>query len=65
MGDVSGRGPDEAALGAGLRIAWRALTLAGADAGDALSTLELMIENGLSRASSCPRSGQCCCTPTA
>jgi DNA-binding NarL/FixJ family response regulator len=30
VGDVSGHGPDEAALGAGLRIAWRALTLSGA-----------------------------------
>ncbi|MGI8712263.1 MAG: PP2C family protein-serine/threonine phosphatase [Solirubrobacteraceae bacterium] len=45
MGDVSGRGPDEAALGAGLRIAWRALTLAGADPGRVVCTLELMIQN--------------------
>jgi serine phosphatase RsbU (regulator of sigma subunit) len=29
VGDVAGHGPDEAALGAGLRIAWRALTLSG------------------------------------
>jgi serine phosphatase RsbU (regulator of sigma subunit) len=29
IGDVAGHGPDEAALGAALRIAWRALTLAG------------------------------------
>lgn len=29
IGDVSGHGPDEAALGACLRIAWRSLTLAG------------------------------------
>jgi serine phosphatase RsbU (regulator of sigma subunit) len=29
IGDVSGHGPDEAALGVCLRIAWRALTLAG------------------------------------
>ena len=30
IGDVSGHGPDEAALGAALRGAWRALVLAGA-----------------------------------
>ena len=29
VGDVAGHGPDEAALGAALRIAWRALTFAG------------------------------------
>lgn len=29
IGDVSGHGPDEAALGVELRIAWRALTFAG------------------------------------
>jgi serine phosphatase RsbU (regulator of sigma subunit) len=29
MGDVSGHGPDEAALGALLRVSWRALVLAG------------------------------------
>ncbi|HUQ40729.1 MAG TPA: SpoIIE family protein phosphatase [Acidimicrobiales bacterium] len=29
IGDVSGHGPDEAALGVALRIAWRALVLAG------------------------------------
>jgi serine phosphatase RsbU (regulator of sigma subunit) len=44
MGDVSGRGPDEAALGAGLRIAWRALTLSGAADGGVLPTLQQMIE---------------------
>ncbi len=44
MGDVSGRGPDEAALGAGLRIAWRALTLSGAAADGVLHTLQQMIE---------------------
>jgi serine phosphatase RsbU (regulator of sigma subunit) len=44
MGDVSGRGPDEAALGAGLRIAWRALTLSRADADGVLHTLQQMIE---------------------
>jgi serine phosphatase RsbU (regulator of sigma subunit) len=29
IGDVAGHGPDEAAIGVNLRIAWRALTLAG------------------------------------
>lgn len=45
VGDVSGRGPDEAALGAGLRIAWRALTLAGAATDRVVHTLQRMIEN--------------------
>ena len=31
VGDVSGHGPDEAALGALLRVSWRALVLAGVD----------------------------------
>ena len=44
MGDVSGRGPDEAALGAALRIAWRALTVSGADGERVLNTLQAMIE---------------------
>jgi serine phosphatase RsbU (regulator of sigma subunit) len=44
MGDVSGRGPDEAALGAGLRIAWRALTLSGTAPDGVLPTLQQMIE---------------------
>jgi serine phosphatase RsbU (regulator of sigma subunit) len=44
IGDVSGRGPDEAALGAALRIAWRALTLSGAEADGVLPTLQTMIE---------------------
>jgi serine phosphatase RsbU (regulator of sigma subunit) len=43
IGDVAGRGPDEAALGASLRIAWRALTLAGAAGDSVLPTLERMI----------------------
>ena len=45
VGDVSGRGPDEAALGVGLRIAWRALTLAGVPTERVVDTLQLMIEN--------------------
>ena len=31
IGDVSGHGPEEAALGAALRIGWRSLVLSGAD----------------------------------
>ena len=45
VGDVSGRGPDEAALGVGLRIAWRALTLSGVPTERVVDTLQLMIEN--------------------
>jgi serine phosphatase RsbU (regulator of sigma subunit) len=40
IGDVSGHGPEEAALGAAMRIGWRALVLAGADQPDALSSLD-------------------------
>ena len=40
VGDVSGRGPDAAALGAALRIAWRALTLSGAAGDLVLETLD-------------------------
>jgi len=45
IGDVSGRGPDEAALGAGLRIAWRALALAQTDPVGVVDTLQQMIEH--------------------
>jgi serine phosphatase RsbU (regulator of sigma subunit) len=44
IGDVSGRGADEAALGAALRIAWRALTLSLKDGDRLLSTLQRVIE---------------------
>ena len=40
IGDVSGHGPDEAALGVCLRVAWRALMLSGADPADALAGIE-------------------------
>ncbi len=40
IGDVCGHGPDEAALGVNLRIAWRTLVLAGASGPDLLRTLE-------------------------
>jgi serine phosphatase RsbU (regulator of sigma subunit) len=40
VGDVCGHGPDEAALGVALRIAWRTLVLAGVDSDRLLSVLE-------------------------
>ncbi len=45
VGDVSGRGPDEAALGVGLRIAWRALTLSDVPTERVVDTLQQMIEH--------------------
>jgi serine phosphatase RsbU (regulator of sigma subunit) len=39
VGDVSGHGPDEAALGVALRISWRTLVLAGVCADDVLPIL--------------------------
>jgi serine phosphatase RsbU (regulator of sigma subunit) len=40
IGDVSGHGPDEAALGVCLRIAWRTLVMAGAPPGALLAHLQ-------------------------
>ena len=40
IGDVSGHGPDEAALGVCLRIAWRTLVLGGHDPARLLRTLQ-------------------------
>ena len=40
IGDVSGHGPDEAALGVCLRIAWRTLVLAGVPADRLLGALQ-------------------------
>ncbi|MFF4079163.1 PP2C family protein-serine/threonine phosphatase [Streptomyces sp. NPDC001777] len=45
IGDVCGHGPDEAALGVELRIAWRALTLAGLCGDDLLCTLQQVLEH--------------------
>jgi serine phosphatase RsbU (regulator of sigma subunit) len=45
VGDVCGHGPDEAALGASLRIAWRALILSGAAADAVLETLQAVLEH--------------------
>ncbi len=43
IGDVCGHGPDEAALGVCLRIAWRALILAGEPAEKVLHTLDQVL----------------------
>jgi serine phosphatase RsbU (regulator of sigma subunit) len=40
IGDVMGHGPDEAALGVHLRVAWRTLLLAGVPDGQILPTLD-------------------------
>jgi serine phosphatase RsbU (regulator of sigma subunit) len=44
IGDVAGHGPDEAALGVGLRIAWRALTFAGLRGPDRMRELERILK---------------------
>lgn len=47
IGDVMGHGPDEAALGVHLRVAWRALLMAGTPDSDILPTLaELLSVEG-------------------
>jgi serine phosphatase RsbU (regulator of sigma subunit) len=48
IGDVSGHGPDEAALGVALRIAWRSLVLAGLPQQEVLRGVErvLLAERG-------------------
>jgi serine phosphatase RsbU (regulator of sigma subunit) len=43
IGDVSGHGPDEAALGVALRIAWRSLILAGLPPYDVLRGVEQVL----------------------
>ncbi|WP_371653450.1 MULTISPECIES: PP2C family protein-serine/threonine phosphatase [unclassified Streptomyces] len=45
IGDVCGHGPDEAALGVELRIAWRTLTLAGLCGDALLTTLQQVLEH--------------------
>ncbi|PGH49143.1 MULTISPECIES: PP2C family protein-serine/threonine phosphatase [Streptomyces] len=45
IGDVCGHGPDEAALGVLLRIAWRSLTFAGLCGDQLLCTLQKVLEN--------------------
>ncbi len=44
IGDVSGHGPDEAAVGVCLRIAWRTLVLAGCAADEVLPLLQEVLE---------------------
>ncbi len=43
IGDVSGHGPDEAALGVSLRIAWRALIMGGVQEERILPNLEVIL----------------------
>lgn len=43
VGDVCGHGPDEAALGALLRVSWRALVLAGVDEPQVLPKLQQLL----------------------
>lgn len=43
IGDVAGHGPDEAALGAALRIAWRTLTCAGIHGPEQMLQLERLL----------------------
>ncbi|MDQ1689750.1 MAG: hypothetical protein QOK42_2725 [Frankiaceae bacterium] len=43
IGDVSGHGPDEAALGVALRITWRALVLAGLPPAEVLRGVEQVL----------------------
>ena len=45
IGDVCGHGPDEAALGAALRIAWRTLVLSGHTGTGLLRTLDAMLRH--------------------
>jgi serine phosphatase RsbU (regulator of sigma subunit) len=43
VGDVCGHGPDEAALGVALRVAWRSLVLAGQSAQSTLEALQKVL----------------------
>ncbi|MFE4603693.1 PP2C family protein-serine/threonine phosphatase [Kitasatospora indigofera] len=45
IGDVCGHGPDEAALGVALRIAWRTLVFAGLTGEELLTTLQHVLEH--------------------
>ncbi|RAJ42377.1 serine phosphatase RsbU (regulator of sigma subunit) [Kitasatospora sp. SolWspMP-SS2h] len=45
IGDVCGHGPDEAALGVALRIAWRTLVFAGLTGQPLLTTLQHVLEH--------------------
>ena len=45
IGDVCGHGPSEAALGVCLRVAWRALVLAGLPPSEVLSAAQLVLQH--------------------
>ena len=45
VGDVCGRGPDEAALGVCLRVAWRTMVIAGRPTAEILATLAELLEH--------------------
>ncbi len=45
IGDVCGHGPSEAALGVCLRVAWRALVLAGMSPTEVLSAVQLVLQH--------------------
>lgn len=45
VGDVCGRGPDEAALGVCLRVAWRTMILAGRPASETLTAVQGVLEH--------------------
>jgi serine phosphatase RsbU (regulator of sigma subunit) len=45
VGDVCGRGPEEAALGVCLRVAWRTMVLAGGPMADVLSAVQQVLEH--------------------
>lgn len=45
IGDVCGHGPSEAALGVCLRVAWRALVLAGRPPEEVLSAVQLVLQH--------------------
>jgi serine phosphatase RsbU (regulator of sigma subunit) len=50
VGDVCGHGPDEAALGVCLRVAWRTMVLAGRPVAEILPTLRQVFEHERQRA---------------
>jgi len=45
VGDVCGRGPDEAALGVCLRVAWRTMILAGRPVSETLAAVQQVLEH--------------------
>ena len=45
VGDVCGRGPEEAALGVCLRVAWRTMVMAGRPMADVLSAVQQVLEH--------------------